>query len=278
MKAAAFGYVRAESLEHALTELAVSGTVALAGGQSLVPLMARRQARPERVCDLNRLPELTRIDFGSEQITFGAMVRQAHLQEDSDVARALPIAPQAMQTLGFVATRHRGTIGGSLCFADPCAELPALAVLLEARVVLHRLGGVRELPADEFLIEPYRSALLPGELLTAVIIPRSTADRWGAVKLRVAQGRPIGAQTKWRAGPAGEISDPRVVLFDRDRPPRRLTGCEALLTGRQPGLELFRNAVTDSADSLPAGHRGDLARAAVVRALLRSVEVLNVRA
>jgi carbon-monoxide dehydrogenase medium subunit len=277
MKAAAFGYVRAGSVEEALTELAVSGTVALAGGQSLVPLMARRQVRPERVCDLNRLPELSRIEVGSEQITLGAMVRQADLEEDAGVARALPIVPMAMQTLGFAATRHRGTVGGSLCFADPCAELPALAVLLEARVVLQRPGVERELPADEFLIEPYRCALLPGELLTALIVPRSTANRCGAVKLRVAQERPVGAQTTWSAGAAGEISDPRVVLFDRDRSPRRLTGCEALLADQQPGLELFHDSLTDPADSLPAGHRGDLARAAVVRALLRSVEDPDVR-
>ena len=177
VKAAPFAYHRPGSLAEALDLLAEHGgeAKALAGGQSLVPLMAMRLAQPAVIVDLAEVPEL-RVRAGS---TVGAMVTNAALERDS--AGLPPVVGAALPHVGHFQIRNRGTLGGSLAHLDPAAEWPALALLLEARLTLRsRDRGERTLAAADFMVGPLTTALEPDELLTAVTFPDWPADgRWG---------------------------------------------------------------------------------------------------
>ncbi|MCX8132775.1 MAG: FAD binding domain-containing protein [Roseococcus sp.] len=174
MKAAPFAYRRAGSLEEALDLLAAHGGEAklIAGGQSLVPMMAMRLARPALLVDINRLPGLKGVAFGPQRAVIGATTRQRDLERDAALQRAVPLLPAALAWVGHVQTRNRGTLGGSLAHADPSAELPLAAAVLDATLVLRsRDGGERRLPASGFFLAPMVTAAREEECLTAIEWP-----------------------------------------------------------------------------------------------------------
>ncbi|HVC99668.1 MAG TPA: FAD binding domain-containing protein [Candidatus Dormibacteraeota bacterium] len=177
MKAAPFAYHRPRSLEEALDLMAEHGddAKALAGGQSLVPLMAMRLAQPAVIVDLGEVPELR----GREGPSVRAMVTNAALERDP--SGLPPIIADALPHLGHFQIRNRGTIGGSLAHADPAAEWPALALLLEATLTLRsRARGERRVPASAFMTGPLTTVLGADELVTGVSFPKWPADgRWG---------------------------------------------------------------------------------------------------
>jgi carbon-monoxide dehydrogenase medium subunit len=181
VKAAPFAYHRPTSLPEALDLLAEHGgdAKALAGGQSLVPLMAMRLAQPAVIVDLAEVPEL-KYRSGS---MVGAMVTNAALERDP--SGLPPIVPAALPHVGHFQIRNRGTLGGSLAHLDPAAEWPALALLLEARLNLRsRDRGERTLSAEEFMLGPLTTALEPDELLTSVTFPDWPAEgRWGFAEI-----------------------------------------------------------------------------------------------
>ena len=174
MKAAPFAFVRAESLDHALEQLAQHGGDAkpIAGGQSLVPMMAMRLARPSVLVDINRLPELKTLETGPRHVAMGAITRQRDVEEDTALHRALPLLREALRWVGHVQTRNRGTVGGSLVHADPSAELPLAAAVLGATLVLRsRAEGERRVAAADFFIAPMYTATGEAECLTAIEWP-----------------------------------------------------------------------------------------------------------
>ena len=177
MKAAPFAYHRPETLEEALDLLAEHGDEgkALAGGQSLVPLMAMRLAQPSVVVDLGEIAEL-RVRAGRR---LGAMVTNATLERDPDGLP--PVIAAALPHVGHFQIRNRGTVGGSLAHADPAAEWPALALLLGAELTVRsRDRGERTVAAADFILGPLTTVLEPDELLTAVQLPEWPADAgWG---------------------------------------------------------------------------------------------------
>ena len=177
MKPAPFAYHRPRGLEEALDLLAEHGeeAKALAGGQSLVPLMAMRLAQPAVIVDLGEVPELRERAGGS----VGAMVTNAALERDP--SGLPPVVGAALPHLGHFQVRNRGTIGGSLAHADPAAEWPALALLVEATLTLRsRDRGERMVPASDFMTGPLTTVLAADELVTRVSFPDWPADgRWG---------------------------------------------------------------------------------------------------
>ena len=177
MKPAPFAYHRPETLAEALELMAEHGDdcKALAGGQSLLPLLAMRLAQPAVIVDLGRVPELRRREGG----LVGAMVTNTQLERDP--AGLAPLIGAALPHLGHFQIRNRGTLGGSLAHLDPAAEWPALALLLEARLTLQsRERGRRSLAAAEFMKGPLTTALAADELLTEVSFPAWPAEaRWG---------------------------------------------------------------------------------------------------
>lgn len=172
MKPAPFAYAAPRSLAEALTlagEHGAEGKV-LAGGQSLVPLLAMRLARPAVLIDLNRVRQLDYIRDGPE-VRIGAMTRQRTAELSPIVQRRLPLLAEALGYVGHPQIRNRGTIGGTLAHADPSAELPAVLSVLDGRVVLRSGRGTRTLGSDEFFLSYLTTALDPDELLVEVRLP-----------------------------------------------------------------------------------------------------------
>ncbi|MDX3894633.1 FAD binding domain-containing protein [Pusillimonas sp.] len=171
MKAAPFEYILAESLDHALECLDQHGmdAKAIAGGQSLVPMMAMRLARPAVLLDINRLPELKRIKISADNVSMGATTRQRTVEDAADIHHALPLVRDALRWVGHVQTRNRGTVGGSLVHADPSAELPLAAVVLNATLHLRsRTGGERSVAASDFFLGPMFTATGDTECLVGI--------------------------------------------------------------------------------------------------------------
>jgi carbon-monoxide dehydrogenase medium subunit len=167
-----FEYHAPQTLEEAL-ELLAGGAQVLAGGQSLLQLMKFRAVRPSVLVDINGVAGLDAIEERDGELHVGALVRQQTLLEDETVARAWPLLREATKYVGYRATRHRGTVGGSLAFAAPWAELTAAAGALEARIEVRSASGERALEARSFFLGPNRTALEPDELITGVRCPKS---------------------------------------------------------------------------------------------------------
>lgn len=175
MKAAPFDYLRADSLEHALDLLAEHGSDAklIAGGMSLVPMMAMRLARPALLVDINRLDSLKQVRAEPNRVLMGAGTRQKTVEFDTTLHQQLPLMHAGLKWVGHVQTRNRGTIGGSLAHADPSAEMPLTAMVLEAKMRLQsRNGGERILPANEFFAGPMFTAIEETEALVEIEWPR----------------------------------------------------------------------------------------------------------
>jgi len=153
VKPAAFDYVRAESLEEVLDVLANEGTDArvLAGGQTLIPMLSMRMARPSVVIDIMRLPGLDRIECAEGTIRVGAVVRQRHVEQYADLVSSQPLLAAALPWVGHAQTRNRGTVCGSVAHADPSAELPLVLIALKGEIELRSRRRSRRVVAESFL-------------------------------------------------------------------------------------------------------------------------------
>ena len=191
MKPAQFDFVAAETLDEALSVLGEVGEDArpIAGGQSLGPMLNLRLAQPEVLIDITRAEGLGEIEWSEAGLTVGARASQAALLADPNLATRQPLLALAMPWIGHVQTRARGTVCGSLANADPAAELPLLMAMCGGVAVAKSADGAREIPADDFFLGMFETALEPEELLTSVRFPdlragagvafRETAERHG---------------------------------------------------------------------------------------------------
>jgi len=191
MKPAPFKYIAASSLDQALSLKAEYGDEArfLAGGQSLIPAMNFRLARPEVLIDLNGLPELAGIgQSGGETIRVGAMTRYRALERDQSFLKSCPLFADALPHIAHPQIRNRGTIGGNLSHADPASELPAVATAMRARMKIKSSKGERELEASEFFAGLLTTSLEAEEMLTEIAFPAVT-PRSGSCFMEVARRR-----------------------------------------------------------------------------------------
>ena len=180
MKPAPFEYHAPSTVEEALQLLAEgNGTYALAGGQSLVQLMKFRQVKPTTLVDLNGVSELEVLEERDGELHVGALVRQQRLLEDESVGEGWPMLREAARFVGYKETRRRGTVGGSIAFAAPWAELTAAAVALDAQIDVRSLSSERTIPARSFFRGPHVTVLEPGELIVRIRFP-ARAARSGA--------------------------------------------------------------------------------------------------
>lgn len=244
MKPPPFEYADPESLDDVLRLLAEWGDDALviAGGQSLVPLLNLRLARPELVIDPRRIPALSVLDFGDRTLRAGAMARAIDVEEHADVDRIAGLRA-ALAHIGHPQIRARTTIGGSVAHADPAAELPALLVALGGEVVLQsEARGERTVAAADFFIGPLMTVREPDELVTSVWFPAHP----GALAVLEVAKRPgdfamVGAVAGY-AQNDGVITDPTVVLFGVAGRPVRVPSAEAVLVGAAATPETFAAA------------------------------------
>ncbi|GAB6986786.1 FAD binding domain-containing protein [Nocardioides pyridinolyticus] len=213
MKPAPFAYVRPATTDDALAELGRDGAKVLAGGQSLVPVLAMRLGRPSTLVDINAVPELSRISRRDDRLHVGATVRQRQVQYD-DAAAAVPLLRHALPWVGHREIRSRGTLCGSIAHADPSAELPAVAACLDATMVIANADGVREVPASEFFTGAMSTVIQPDELLIEVRFPVAQAGEgfgFGEFARRHGDFALAGVAARVRATAAGP--EARVSCF-----------------------------------------------------------------
>lgn len=181
MKAAPFEYVRPESVAEACGILVGDEDARIiSGGQTLIPMLAMRLARPSRLVDIYRIAGLDSIQDEGDAIAIGATTRQVNAEQSSLISRKLPLLAKAMPWVGHPPTRNRGTVGGSLANADPSAEIPLVAVTLNAAIEITNPEGVSPMSGEEFFIGPMLTAMMPGDCLTAVRFPVWPQRRVGA--------------------------------------------------------------------------------------------------
>jgi CO/xanthine dehydrogenase FAD-binding subunit len=172
MKPAPFEYVRPDSLAEACELLAGDEDARLiAGGQTLVPMLAMRLARPAKLIDILRLPELAGIREESGAVIVGATTRQAHAERDPVIKVSVPMLARVLPWVGHPPTRNRGTLGGSIANADPSAEIPLVAVTLRAEIMLATTNGPTSMPADDFFIGPMLTSIGHGDCVSAIRFP-----------------------------------------------------------------------------------------------------------
>lgn len=254
MKAAAFDYHLPASVEAAVGMLAELGDEAkvLAGGQSLVPVMAMRLGRPEHIVDVNRIGELEGITNSDGMVRVGALTRHRVLERDEVIGDAAPLLARAAPYIGHFQIRNRGTLGGSLAHADPAAELPAVAVALDADIEVRSVRGSRRVPAADFFASAFTTALAPDELLTAVYLPvwgRGSGFAVAELTRRHGDFAIAGAACGVRVD-GGRITRAAVGLIGMGSVPVRARAAEQALTGAAVGDADIEAAARDAVAGL----------------------------
>lgn len=241
MKPPPFGYARPETLDEALGLLSEYNGAArvLAGGQSLIPLLNFRLARPEVLVDIALVEELRRLTVENGTLRIGAAVTQHSVERSEAAARACPLLARALPFVGHLQNRTRGTVVGSIAHADPAAELPAAAVALDAELAARSVRGERIIAAGEFFLGPFTTALEPDEILVEARFPVDDAPA-SVVEAAPRSGdfAVAGAAGRLRTRPDGTVAEAALALFGVGGAPQRLTEVEERLTGQEatPGL------------------------------------------
>ncbi len=284
MKPVRVAYADPRSVEEALALLGEHGEDAklLAGGQSLVPLLNLRLARPAVLIDLNRVAGLDGMRVEDGVLRVGAMTRQQTVERDPAVRARCPLLAEALRFVGHPPIRHRGTVGGSLAHADPAAELPAVLTGLGGEVVARSRAGERAIPAADFFRDLMTTALRSDEVLTEVRfrLP-SAAGGWAFLEVARRHGDfLVGVVVLVAPGPDRRLREVRVSLFGVGSTPVRASAAERELAGQEPTAERLRRAADlvtetlrpDSDLHASAEYRRQVAGVLTRRALALAVE------
>jgi aerobic carbon-monoxide dehydrogenase medium subunit len=235
MKPAPFDYLAPHSLDEAIAALASAGSDAkvLAGGQSLIPLLNFRLARPSLLIDLNHVDELAYIAPAERGVAIGAMTRQVRVERDKHLASTQPLLAEAIRWVGHAAIRSRGTVGGSLAHADPAAELPAVAVCLGAQLKLVGPRGSRVVKAEDFFLGYLTTVIEPDEILVETWLPplrTSTGQAWLEFARRHGDFALAGVAVSLSLD-QDRVRDAHIVLTGVGGKPVRAREAETLLVG-----------------------------------------------
>jgi aerobic carbon-monoxide dehydrogenase medium subunit len=260
MKPAPFDYYAPTSVDEALanlTSLGYDGKV-LAGGQSLIPAMNFRMARPAALVDLNKIAELFYIkplDDGG--LAIGTMTRDSAVEHDPLVEERFPVIAELMETIGHSQIRNRGTFGGAVAHADPAAQIPALVVALKAKLLIRKQGAERWVDAENFFVGPFMTVLEPEEMLAEVVLP-PMAPRSGSSFQWVSRQRGGYAQAAAISvvtlDDRNRCKDVRVVLFSVGENPILTQAAPRILVGNEPTAEaIVEVAATIAKDEVDPG-------------------------
>jgi carbon-monoxide dehydrogenase medium subunit len=258
MKPAKFEYVAPTTLDAAVAALAAAngeGKV-LAGGQSLLPLLNFRMARPAVLVDLNGIKELSFIELRGDSVAIGALTRHREIEHSPLIASKLPVMSAAMRHVAHLAIRNRGTIGGSLSHADPAAELPMMAVFYGASLMVQGPAGRRTIAAKDFFVDALTNCLEPEDIVVEIEFPILQHAGWAfeEVARRFGDFALASIAVSIRRGKSG-IDDARVAVMGVADTPLRLEGVEQQLRdievdGRMPDRfsEMVTSSVTPNSD------------------------------
>lgn len=275
MKARAFAYLRPATVAEALNAFAGAAGDAsyIAGGQSLVPALALRLQAPDRLIDIAHIAALAGIRLDGETLRIGALTRHAQLIDDPLIARHAPLLAEAAPHIAHPAIRNRGTIGGSLALADPAAELPAMMLAAGATIEIAGPDGVRQVAADDFFLDLYQTALAPGELVTAVLVPVARPDeRFAFDELARRRGdyALVGAGIRARQA-GGTVAEIRIAFLSVAATPLRARAAEAVLAGTAldaAAIARAQEALDDDLDPSDEAHMPAATRRHLARVLL----------
>ncbi len=281
---ASFDYIAPSSVEDAVQALAQGGDEAkvLGGGQSLLPVLRMRLAAPTTLVDLRKVTELRGVREDGDAIVIGSMTTHHDVTRDPLIAQHAELVAKTTRTIADPQIRHRGTFGGSLVHADPAGDLLAPAVALGAEMVIAGSAGRRTVPASEFFVDFFTTAVAPDEILIEVRIPKHTG--WGShyEKFnRVAQAWSIVAVAAAVRSEGGSIAEARVALTNMGSTPIRATGVEQALVGQSASAEAIRAAAQHAAEgtspttdgNADADYREHLARVLTGRAVATAAGV-----
>ena len=255
VKPAKFDYVRAESIAHALEVLAQHGGEAkiIAGGQSLMPMMNFRLVKPAVLVDINRIPGLEVIEDRGARLHMGALARHRMTASDAVIAHKLPVLHDVMHYVAHMTVRNRGTFCGSVCHADPAAEMPMIVQMFDGEVEIASAAGRRVLPASEFLVGSLVNALEPDEMVTGISISTSRpGEGWAFEEFSRRHGdfAMSAIAVTFHADEDGAIRNARIGMTGVGETAMRMQGLEALIEGRQPDAALLAEAAQWLHDSL----------------------------
>ncbi len=281
MKAAPFRYARASSLVDALTLLQDEDATAIAGGQTLLASLAFRLSAPSCLVDIGRLAELKGISLVGDRLVIGAGTTHAELGRDPLVRQHAPLLAEASALMAHPAIRNRGTIGGSLAYADPAAEQPACIVALDAHLVLVSGAGERRVKASEFFTGLLSTALEPGELIKSVDVPvRTTQDRFAIIEVARRSGDYAMAGVALKLTMDGQrVATARIACFGVGDTPIFAKGAAQALIGKLLDATTIAQAQTalDADLNPPADQHGapdmkrHLARVVLGRAIRKAM-------
>ena len=278
MKPAPFDYVRPDTLAEACALLAGDEDARLiAGGQTLVPMLAMRLARPARLIDILRLPELAGIREERGAVVVGATTRQAHAERDPVIRASVPMLARVLPWVGHPPTRNRGTVGGSIANADPSAEIPLVAVTLRADIMLATPDGPTSMPADDFFIGPMLTTIGQGECVSAIRFPVWPQPRVGVGFFEISARRSdfafVAAAAQVALDEEGRCLDAALGVGGVGDRPLRLD--VSSLVGTELDAASIADAVNAASDNLEAmsdlhasaAYRRRVARVLCIRAL-----------
>jgi len=283
-------YEKATSVAHALALLARFGPEAriLAGGHSLIPMMKLRLAQPETLIDINGLSELSYLTVTGDELRIGALTRHAQLLDSAEAGRHFAVLHDAELVIADPVVRNWGTVGGSLCQADPSEDLSAAFAALKATMVIAHPGGTRTVPARDFHTGPYETVVAPGEILTEIRITIRPGGGSAYEKVgRRAGDWPVGAAASalWLDGGGldgggGTIADAGIGLTAVGSPHFAAAGAEDFLRGAPATEESFARAGELAAASCrpvsdqrgPADYKRHLASELTIRSLRRALQ------
>jgi carbon-monoxide dehydrogenase medium subunit len=235
MKPAAFDYVRADSVGHAVEALAQARSEAkiIAGGQSLMPMMNFRLVKPSVLVDINRIPDLDTVEVRGDRVRIGALVRHRMTASDPVIRQELPVVHEAMKNVAHMTVRNRGTFCGSVCHADPAAEMPMMTLLLDGVIHIVSPRGERTLEAQEFLAAALSPPLDPDEMVVGIELKRLLRGTgWAFEEFARRHGdyalASVAATVERRGGLASNV---RVALMGVADMSSRLPEVEAVLEG-----------------------------------------------
>ncbi|GLH76308.1 molybdopterin dehydrogenase [Bradyrhizobium sp. SSBR45G] len=285
MKARAFSYRRAYTVDEALDAHASNGDDArfIAGGQSLVPALALRLQAPRILIDINHIEELRGVTREGEWLRIGALTRHCEMLTEPLIAEFAPLLRAAAPFVAHPAIRNRGTLGGSVALADPASEFPAMMLALDAEIEIAGASGRRRVRADEFFIDLFETAAAPGELVTAIFVPRFRCNQricFDELARRRGDYALVGCGMQATCKD-GLIEGIRIAFFSVGNVPTRARSAEAAVSGGRIDAERIAaaQAALDSdlappeSDEVPPAMRLHLARVLLGRLLGRLGEV-----
>lgn len=272
-----FEYLRPKSVAEALEMLeANEGSRVIAGGQSLMPMMKLRIYHPVCLVDIGYIPELRNVSISKEgEVRIGAMVTHYEVIENNTIRENLPILSNAAERIGDVQIRNRGTLGGSICEADPSADYFPALLTLEARVVLRKKDKTREMSVEDLILGPFETAIEEDEILVEVIIPRNT-DNFRVEKYarRMADFATAYVAGIMKTGGTGNVEYARIAVGALQDHPQRLRELEDALRGKKPDHSELVNLVEKTTEPLSLAndiHGSEEYRKAVLKRMLLRV-------